>query len=452
MPSESALRVLVFGGGYAGLEIVRTLRKSRGFRDRARITLVNQENFFLFTSLLPEITSGVVETRHIVYPLRSFAAKHGARFQMNRLRAVDPERRLAHLEGGLSLEYDYLFLALGATTHFFDVPGAAEHSFTMRTVMDAIRLRAHVVEMFELADQAEDPELRRQLLTFVVVGGGVTGVEVASEMMGLARKALLPRYPNLDTADLTVHLLEMNRCLMERIRPEHGRIAERHLRQLGVNPLFQRRVTGVHEDQVTLDDGSRLPAHTTIWTAGIRASAPADGWPEGFPAQPNGKLVVDAEGRVEGQARIFACGDLAAWQDARTGRPLPAVAQGAIQGGRTAARNLLAELGLGKREELRFFDWGYIVGLGKRSTVARVFGIPVSGWLAWNVWAFTYLVKMVGFRKQLEVMIDHLKGLFFEPDISQIYSAGEVLRARDRRHRLARRSSADEAPALRRER
>jgi len=452
MPREKALHVLVFGGGYAGLEIVRTLRKSRGFRERARITFVNQDNFFLFTSLLPEIMSGIVETRHIVYPLRSFAAKHGVRFQMNRLRAIDPARGLAHLEGGLSLEYDYLFLALGATTDFYDVPGAAEFSFTMRTVMDAIRLRAHVVEMFELADQAEDPTVRRQLLAFLVVGGGVTGVEVASEMMGLARKTLLPRYPNLASSDLTVHLVETNRRLMDRIRPEHGEIAEQHLRRLGVNLLFQRRVGGVREDRVELDDGSRLPAHTTIWTAGVRASCPSDGWPDGFPVMPNGKLEVDAEGRVSGQARIFAAGDLAAWRDARTGSAVPAVAQGAIQGGRTAARNLLAEMGLGQRESLRFFDWGYIVGLGKRSTVAHVFGVPVSGWLAWYVWAFTYLVKMVGFRKQLEVMVDHVKGLVFEPDISQIYATGEVLRARDRQVRLARESSPAAGPTLRRER
>ena len=128
------------------------------------------------------------------------------------------------------------------------------------------------------------------------------------------------------------------------------------------------------------------------------------------------------------------------------------MAQGAIQGGRTAAKNLLAELGLGKRETLRFFDWGYIVGLGKRSTVARVFGVPMSGLLAWYVWAFTYLVKMVGFRKQVEVMLDHLKGLVFEPDISQIYTAGEVLRARDRQLRLSREAATDAGPSRPRER
>lgn len=436
MDPAPAIHVLVAGGGFGGLEAIRTLRKNRAFRGRSRITLASGDNFFLFTSLLPEVASGVIETRHIVYPLRSFASRHGVRFLMNRLVALDPAARRAHLRGGVSVAYDYLILALGAETNFYGVPGAAENSFTMRTLMDAIRLRAHVVERFELADQAEDPEVRQHLLTFVVAGGGVTGVEVASEMLRFARDTLLPRYPNLAAADLTVHLVEPERRLMVRVQKEHGEIAERHLRTLGVNLLFHRRVTAVADDRVTLDDGTVLPAHTVIWTAGIRGSEPEEGWPAGFPVGPNGKLRVEADGRVAGQERVYAIGDLALWPDAETAEPAPAIAQAAIQGGRVAARNLLAALGLGQPAPFRFRDWGYIVGLGKRSTVARLFGIRISGWLGWYVWAFIYLVKMVGFRKQLEVMTDHVKSFFFEPDISQIYDHGEVLRARDRLVRL----------------
>ncbi len=432
MQALPTTHVLVIGGGYGGLEAIRTLRAHRGFRRRARITFVSQDNFFLFTPLLPEVASGVVETRHIVYPLRSFAVRHGVRFLMNRLVALDPASRRAHLMGGLSIDYDYLVLTLGATTDFYGIEGAAASGFPMRTIMDAIRLRAHVVEMFELADQAESPEVRRHLLTFVVAGGGVTGVEVASEMLRFVRDTLLPRYPNLSPADLTVHLAEREAVLMGQVKPEHGRIAERHLRSLGVNLLFRRRVTDVSLDRVTLDDGSVLPAHTVIWTAGIRGSSPEAGWPADFPLQPNGKIRVGPDGRVPGHPRIFVAGDLAAWIDPARGAPAPAVAQAAIQGGRVVARNLLADLGLRRAESFRYRDYGYIVGLGKRSSVARLFGITISGWLGWYVWAFIYLVKMVGFRKQFEVMIDHIKSFFFEPDISQIYDHGEVLRARDR--------------------
>jgi NADH dehydrogenase len=433
---DGKLEVVIIGGGYGGLEVIRTLKKNREFRRCSRMTLIDKENYFLFTPLLADIASGSVEPRHIVYPLRSFTSRHGIRFIKNKLRRLDPETRRVHLYGGLTTSYDSLVLGLGSQVNFYGVPGAEKYSFTLKSTMDAIRIRAQVVEMFELADQAENPRIRRRLLTFVVVGGGLTGVEIASEMMLFIRNSLLPRFPGLSANELTVHLIEGADRLIPQVRPEHGRVAEKHLRGLGVNLLFNRNAVAVQPDRVDLDDGSSVPAHTVIWTAGIRGSAPEDGWPEGFPLTRDGKIEVDSGGRVTGYPGVYALGDLAQFPDVRQDRPVPAVAQGAIQGGRVVAANLLADMKLGEATEMRFVDFGYIVGLGKRSSVAHFMGWTVPNWLGWYVWALVYLVKMVGFRKQLEVAIDHIKGFLFDRDISQIHDRKAVLREGDFEVRL----------------
>ena len=418
-------KVVVIGGGFGGLEVCRRL--ARANRDgRISLTLIDKENFFQFNPLLPEVATGAVETRHIVYPLRSFCAPRGIRFLRNKVRSVDADARCLRLHNDLELPYDLLVLAAGSTTNFFGIPGAEAHSFVFKTLMDAIRLRAHVVEMWELADQAADAAVRRELLSFVVVGGGITGVEVCSQLVTLFRQTMKRLYPEVPQNLVTVHLVEAADRLLPGIREQHAEVALAHLRQLGVSLVLSRKVVEVTEKAVRLDDGAVIPAHTLIWTTGVRGTSVELPWP--WAQGRGGRLKVDATCKVA--PGVWAIGDIADLNDI-DGRAVPQVAQGAIQAGRVVAQNILAELDGRPAQPIRYRDLGYFVGLGKHSTVASLMGIPVAGWLAWNLWALLYLFRMVGFRKQLEVATDFLKGLFVDHDTSQIHERRRMLRAQD---------------------
>jgi NADH dehydrogenase len=421
----SVPRVVVIGGGFGGLEVCRRLARANK-RGEIELTLIDKENFFQFNPLLPEVATGAVETRHIVYPLRQFCAPRKIRFLRNKVRAVDPVARILTLHNDLSVPYDKLIIAAGSTTNFFGIPGAEAHSFVFKTLMDAIRLRAQVIEMWELADQATDANVRRGLLTFVVVGGGITGVEVCSQLTTLFRTTMKRLYPNVPQNLVTVVLIEAADTILPGIRQNHVDVALGHLRNLGVNLLLSRKVVEVTETSVRLDDGAVFPAHTLVWTTGVRGTQLQHPWP--WPIGRGCRLKVDRTGKVTDG--VWAIGDIAEMFEA-DGKLVPQVAQGAIQEGRLAAENLLAELAGQPPRELKYVDMGYFVGLGKHSTVASLMGIPVAGWLAWYLWALVYLFKVVGFGKQLEVGLDMVKSLFVDHDTSLVHERSRMLRKRD---------------------
>lgn len=423
--------VVVIGGGFGGLEVCKSLKRAIR-KGTVRVTLVDKENFFQFNPLLPEVATGAVETRHIVYPLRAFCGPRGIRFLRNKVRSVDPGERRLTLHNGLSLAYDHLIIAAGASTNYFNIPGAEEHALPFKTLMDAIRLRAQVVEMWELADQATDADVRRQLLTFVVAGGGITGVEICASLMEMFHSTMAKLYPNVPLSLVSVHVIEAGARLLGGLGDEHAAVAEKHLRTLGVNVVLHRKVSAVDGEKVTLDDGSVVCAHTLVWTTGVRGPVLESPWP--WALGRGGRLKVDSHGRVVNGAEtvdgVWAIGDAADWTDDK-GASVPQVAQGAFQTGKTVAANILAGIEGRAMKTLAYFDYGYIVGLGRHSTVARPMGIPISGMLAWYFWAFYYLFAMVGIRKQIEVATDVLKGLFVYHDTSQIHDRKRMLRGID---------------------
>ena len=422
-------RLLILGGGFGGLDVSRSIARSRAARGYWDALLIDKENFFQFNPLLPAIAVGAVETRHIVYPLREMARHRRLRFIKNKAIAIDLARKCVQLHNGLSEPYDTLVIAVGSVTNWYGVPGAQEHARPFKTIVDAMTLRARVVELFEMAEQARSDTQRRRLLSFVIVGGGVTGVEVAAELIEMARDTLLPRYPSLDDSHLSVTVLEGGDRLVPAARPEHSRYVERFLAKRGVRVQLGALASRVDPHQVTLRDGRTFEAFTCVWTAGVTPPELVRKLPLRFHS--DARVCVDEQLRAlrpDGSAveDVYVIGDCAAAARA-DGRMQPQLSQTAIAMGMHVGDSLVRRAQGKPAKPFAFHDAGYIISLGKHSSVLDLFGIPMSGKLAWLMWAGAYLVKMVGFRKQVEVGIDHLIHLWFEHDTSQILNRRVVL-------------------------
>jgi len=422
-------RLLILGGGFGGLDVARAIGRSRAAREYWDTLLVDKENFFQFNPLLPAVAVGAVETRHIVYPLRSMARHRHIRFHKNKATRIDLVRREVRLHNNLVEPFEVLVIAVGSETNHYGVPGAAEHTFPFKTIVDAMTLRARVVELFEMAEQAETREQRRRLLSFVIVGGGVTGVEVAAELMEMARETLLPKYPSLHRSDLTVTVLEAGDRVVSTARPDHSAYVLRFLERHGVGVRLRAPASRVEPKRVHLGDGEVVEGFTLIWTAGVRPPGLVRDLP----------LLHAEDGRVRVSDRlralnpagealddVFVIGDCAAAADGRGGY-FPRLAQTAVATGRYVG-DLLVGRALGRAmEPFGYESKGYIISLGKHSSVVEVMGVPFSGRLAWLLWAAYYLITMVGLRKQIEVGLDHLTHLLFEHDSSQILNRRQVL-------------------------
>jgi len=442
-------RLLILGGGFGGLDVARAIGRSHVAREYWDTLLIDKENFFQFNPLLPAVAVGAVETRHIVYPLRQMARHRHIRFVKNKAMRIDMARREVLLHNDLTTSYDTLVLAVGSVTDYYGVPGAAEHARPFKTIVDAMTLRARVVELFEMAEQAESVEQRRRLLSFAIVGGGVTGVEVAAELMDMARETLLPRYPSLHPSQLSVTVLEAGERVVHTARPEHSAYVQRFLERRGVCVRLGAQVARVAPKRVQLADGATVDAFTVVWTAGVcppdlvKALALAH--------VPDGRILVDELLRAVAEDGrplddLYVIGDCAA-ADRGDGTWQPRLSQTAVAMGSYVGDALVRRARGRKVEPFGFREAGYIISLGKHSSVVELFGLRFSGRLAWLMWAAAYLFKMVGFRKQIEVGLDHLTHFVFEHDSSQILNRRQVLSDEELNLSLGPDPAADDSPA-----
>ncbi len=420
---------MILGGGFGGLDVARAIGGSRAARGYWDTLLIDKENFFQFNPLLPAVAVGAVETRHIVYPLREMSRHRHVRFHKNKAIRIDLDRRVIELHNRLVEPFDTLVLATGSVTNWFGVPGAEQYARPFKTIVDAMTLRARVVELFEMAEQARSDAQRRRLLSFVLVGGGVTGVEIAAELIEMARDTLLPRYPSLSPSHLSVTVVEGGPRLVPSARPEHSEYVARFLARHGVSVELGAAVSRVEPHAVHLSDGRTLEAFTILWSAGVTPAALVRDLP--LQHQRDGRVCVDEQLRAlrsDGSAfeEVYVIGDCAA-SPRPDGRMQPQLSQTAIAMGAHVGRTLVRRAEGRPAEPFSFKDVGYIISLGKHSSVLDLFGVALSGKLAWLAWAGAYLIKMVGVRKQLEVGIDHLTHMVFKHDTSQILNRRAVL-------------------------
>jgi NADH:ubiquinone reductase (H+-translocating) len=394
-------RIVVLGGGFAGIETMRRLERRLGGRTDVELLMVSDQNYLLFTPLLPQVASSLVEPRHIIQPIRDIRGSRRFRFRRDRVERIDLASRVVQLAEG-TVEYERLVVALGGVTPSFGVPGVEAHALGYKSLEDGVVLRDHVIDLAEHADHEADPAARRRLLTICVVGGGYTGVELIAELQDFFESYLVPRYRGIESGDYRLLLLEAGTEILRGVHPTLAVRARESLRREGIEVRTATRVTCVLEGAVEIAGGETLPVGLTVWAAGVKGHPVLADLPVEHDRL--GRLVVDMQLRLPGHPEVYGVGDAITI----AGRPeasIPII-PAALAHGRLVADNLVADLAGRPLETIEFTPQGMLVSLGERHAVVEVMGVRFSGYAAWLFWNALHLYKLVGLRKQLQVALD----------------------------------------------
>ncbi|MFN8573004.1 MAG: NAD(P)/FAD-dependent oxidoreductase [Gemmatimonadaceae bacterium] len=415
--SQQPVRVVILGGGFGGLSVARELERRLRASDRVEITLVNRENFFLFTPMLHEVAASDLDLATIVNPLRKLVTRT-AIFTGN-VDHVDTTARLVHVShanGGHAhaLPYDHLVIALGAVTNFYGIAGLADRAITMKSLGDAIQLRNQLIAHLEEADFECNRDVREPLLTVLVAGGGFAGVETVAAVNDFVREALR-FYPNITPADVRVLVVHPGEYLLPELGEQLGRYTQERLTARGVEVILGTRVSHVMHDDVVLSDGRRVKTRNLVWTAGTSANPVVDSIPCD---KVRGRVAVDDMLRVMGLPGVWALGDCAAIPDGKGGT-YPPTAQHALREGRTVAHNILADLRGQAPAPFRFATLGLLASIGRRTGVANILGRNFSGFVAWWLWRTIYLSKLPRLEKKVRVALEWTLDVVFSKDIVQ---------------------------------
>jgi len=406
-------RVLILGGGFGGVYTALHLEKALR-RQPVEITLVSRENFFLFTPLLHEVATGGIETRHIAYPIRSLRGRKRFSFIQAEVAAVDLDKKAVQTDRGL-LPYDYLVLALGSTTDTRQLPTAAGHVFTLKTINDGIAIRNHLISLFEEADARPGGE---GLLTFVVAGGGATGVQLIAEMRDFFFRFLLRNYPGVDPEKVRLILVQNRERLLDDMHPSLAAYALSVLRKKGIEVRLGSKVTRVLPGAVEISGQEVISTSTLVWTAGVRASPVV----EALPVEKDslGRVKVNRYLEVPAFPGVYALGDNALFVNPATGSPLPARAHIAVRQPRVVAHNILADL-FGRRKRPCPVPWmSQTVSLGSREAGMELLGLRILGLPARFLWLVSYLLLVPSVYVRTRVLLDWLLALFFGRDTTLI--------------------------------
>jgi NADH dehydrogenase len=408
-------RVLIVGGGFAGYNAAETLcRLTRG-RSDVGIMLMSRENYFTFWPMLPSTISSDIDTKNVAQPLRRTLIRLGASFRRVDLEDVDPERRIV-TAGGREFPYEHLVLALGAEPAYFGIPGVEDHCISIKGLQAGQEICDRVIERYEETTLAhgEVPDSR---LTFVVIGGGATGVEVASELHNLVHDLLVPDYPNISPYRVKIILVDRNEEVLKELDPALRRVARKKLDDLRIKVINNVKAKEVTAEKVILDDGREIEAENVIWTAGARASVKLEDLD--FPHDERKGLNTDRYMRVVGYDNVWGIGDCAVTVD-KDEKPVPPNAQAAVQQGEAVAKNIIAAIDGKELTPFRYRPLGQLVEMGSEFAVNEVMGVKFSGFLASMFWRMTYLYKLESPQSRARIAADWLLDLFYDPAVTQI--------------------------------
>jgi len=425
-PPAATRHILILGGGFAGMKTAEELEERLAGDSSVSITLVSETNALLFTPMLAEVAGSSLEPSHISPPLRTSLSS--TQVIRGSVTSIDLENRTVVIDGtrhngsGHELKYDHMVLALGAVSNYLGMTNVEKFAFNFKTLLDAIRIRNHVIEMFERADKESDPNVRSRLLTFVVAGGGFAGVELAGALNDFAH-SILADYRNLTKGELQIILVHSRNRILPELSEELARYALKMMAERGVVFRLNTRLADAKPGEVLLRDGS-IAADTLIWTAGTIPNPLLKTLP--LQTDKRGAVIVDTTFAVCNHPGVWAIGDCAAVTDARTGEPCPPTAQFAIREAAVLARNIHASLEGRHAEPFHFNSLGALCVIGHQTACAEI-TVPFarsksfrfSGLLAWGMWRGIYLMKLPGLERKLRVLTAWTLELFFPRDSVQ---------------------------------
>ena len=416
-------RVLILGGGFAGVETARHLEKLTRRRDDVEVWLVNRENFSLFTPLLPEVCSGNLEARHCVTALRAQLRAPSSWAVTAEVEAIDCDAKQVVVIGGDGdrhrLNYDSLVVALGGETATFGIRGITEYAVGMKTLADAFALRNRIIEMLERADLEQDDDERRAQLSFVVGGAGFSGVETAGEVEDFVRRVRRRFYPKIREEELAFHIVELKDRVLPEMPPDMGTYAARKLIGRGYQIHLETPMKEVREDGVVVGEGAFIPSRTVIWTGGVKPS-PIVG-EAGIEVDRAGRAVVDPT-MATSRPGVWAIGDCALIPRAEEEGYHAPTAQNAVREAKRLARNILAVVD-NRPRDVQPFQYrviGTLASIGHHTGVGVVFGIRIRGFLAWFMWRGYYWSRVPGIGGKARVGLDWFANFLFGSDPVQL--------------------------------
>ncbi|HET6175751.1 MAG TPA: NAD(P)/FAD-dependent oxidoreductase [Candidatus Sulfotelmatobacter sp.] len=418
MSASQKTRILILGGGFAGLHAAIYLDDTLARSPDVEITLINRDNFFLFTPMLHEVAASDLDLSNIVSPVRQLLKR--VHFFAGEVESIDLERKKVRVSHGFDrhhhdLPYDHVVIGVGSITNFFDIPGLEERALTMKSLGDAIHLRNRLIALLEEADTECSADIRGPLLTFVVAGGGFAGGETVAAINDFVRHAVR-YYSNLRENMLRVVLVHPGGVILPELGEKLGRYTQEKLSKRGVEVRVQTRVAMLTEKGVELSTGEMIETAALIWTAGtspnpVLATLPCE--------KERGRLKVNQMLQAPNWPGVWALGDCAVVPDGNTGNFYPPTAQHALREGKVVAHNLIASVRGGAMKPFSFSTIGQLAAIGQRSGVANIFGVNFSGFVAWWLWRTIYLSKLPRFEKKLRVALNWTLDLLFGKDLVQ---------------------------------
>ncbi len=446
-------RVVILGGGFAGVATACALTRKLRHRGDVHVEVLSAENYFVFQPLLPEVAAGSINPNHVVNPIRELLPR--AHFRWCRVEGIDQARKLVLVTQGdgraiVEVPYDHLVFALGKISDVSSMPGVGEHGLAMKDLGDAFRLRNHVLRCLELAGITDDADERRALLTFVVAGGGFSGVETIGELSEMVRRCL-PNFPTLSMADVRLCLVHSRDTLLPEMAPGPGQAAGRILRKRGVEMILNARVRAATRHGVHLSTGQFVATRTLVCTVGnvanpvVRQLLDGGGFAEGrINGRGIGVFATEPTLACVGRPGYWAVGDNAGIPDPENPQSFcPPTAQFAVREARTCAANILAAIEGRAPRTFHHRNFGMLASLGRRSAVADILGIRFSGMPAWIAWRAAYWAMLPGAARKVMVLLDWGLDLVFRRDIAQLhvdgarhvhmahYEPGELIIAKD---------------------
>ena len=418
--SSSKKKILILGGGFGGMHVLKELEKISS--KNISITIVSEKNYFLFTPMLPEVASGMLNPRDITMPIREMCSS--AKFYQADVSSIDLEQKLVTITRKFdgknhALEYDYLVMAIGSVNNFFGNKSNEEYSFTIKTVEDAIELRNQIILMMEIAAQTGSVGLQQKFLTFTVVGAGFAGVEIIGEINHFVRKSVKQAYPSIIDKNINMVLISSRNEILPELNKKLGESARAYLEKMGVRIIKNVKAVNAGESHVELSDGEIIPCTTLIWTGGVTTDSVVGSL--NCEHDKGGRVLVDKYLRLIGHPEVFALGDCAAVPDSDTGKYYPPTAQHALRESKIVSQNIKRILaGDFNLKEFSYHSKGMMATIGNKAGVASLMGHSITGVLAWIIWRTYYLFHLPTFESKIKIGVGWAINLFFGTDLTLI--------------------------------